>query len=72
MLSLLKNYVGDAAAPLIFLVLFLAIVGGSLWITPRLSAWLDKKAAANKSYFDGILEKDPNQKSEEEQGESHV
>lgn len=72
MLSLLKNYVGETAAPVIFLALFLVIVGGALWITPRLSAWLDKKEASSKSYFDGMLEQDPNQKSEEEQGDSHV
>lgn len=61
MLSLLKNYVGETAAPVIFLVLFLVIVGGALWITPRLAAWLDKKSASNKGYFDGILEEDPHQ-----------
>ncbi len=59
MLTLLKNYVGETAAPIIFLVLFLVIVGGALWITPHLAAWLDKKDAANKGYFDGMLEEDP-------------
>ena len=73
MLSLLKDYVGDAAAPAIFLVLFLVIVGGSLWITPRLAAWLDKKSAANKGYFDGMLEEDPGHtEGGEEKGEDHV
>ena len=79
MLSLLKNYVGDAAAPVIFLVLFLVIVGGSLWITPRLAAWLDKRSAANQGYFDGMLEEDPGgpdqdaqdaEKYQEENGQS--
>lgn len=62
MLTLLKNHVGETAAPLIFLVLFLVIVGGALWITPRLAHWLDRKEAQNKGYFDGMLEKDPNKK----------
>lgn len=43
MLSLLKGSVGETAAPLIFLVLFLVIVGGALWVTPRLAKWLDQR-----------------------------
>ena len=35
MLSLLKDHVSDAAAPLIFAILFLVIVGAALWLTPR-------------------------------------
>jgi len=62
MLSLIQDKVGETAAPIIFLALFLVIVGGSLWITPRLAAWLDQKEAANKSYFEGMLEEDPKQK----------
>lgn len=60
MLTLLKGHVSDAAAPFIFLALFLVIVGGALWLTPRLARWLDKKDAANKSYYDGMLTEDPN------------
>lgn len=66
MLSLLRGHVSEAAAPLIFLVLFLLIVGGALWLTPRLAKWLDKKDAANKSYYDGMLTEDPNQSESEE------
>ena len=60
MLSLLKGHVGDTVAPVIFVVLFLVIVGGALWITPRLARWMDKKDAAHKSYYDGMLTEDPN------------
>ena len=69
MLSLLKGHVGDTVAPVIFVVLFLVIVGGALWVTPRLARWLDQKDAQNKGYFDGMLEEDPNKaekKNEEE------
>ena len=69
MLTLLRDHVGDTAEPLIFLVLFLVIVGGALWVTPRLARWLDQKDAQNKGYFDGMLEEDPNKaekKNEEE------
>ena len=65
MLELLKNYVGDAAAPAIFLVLFLVIVGGALWLTPRIASWLDKKDRANPGYFDGMLEEDPSENKED-------
>lgn len=67
MLSLLKGHVSDAAAPLIFVVLFLVIVGAALWLTPRLAKWLDKKDAQNKSYYDGMLTEDPNAPKEEEE-----
>ena len=66
MLSLLRGHVSDAAAPFIFVVLFLVIVGASLWLTPRLASWLDKKESANKSYYDGMLTEDPNAPEEKE------
>lgn len=69
MLELLKNHVGDAAAPAIFLVLFLVIVGGALWLTPRIAKWLDEKDAAHKSYYDGMLEEDPNKDASPEEKE---
>ena len=59
MLSLLKGYVGDAAAPFIFLVLFLVIGGGALWLTPRIARWLDERDRKHPGYFDGMLEEDP-------------
>jgi len=75
MLSLLKGSVGETAAPLIFLVLFLVIVGGALWVTPRLAKWLDQREAKNKSYFDGMLEEDPAEAADtsaQKGGDSHV
>ena len=72
MLSLIKDHVSDAAAPFIFVGLFLVIVGAALWLTPRLAKWLDKKDAANKSYYDGMLTEDPNapEDGEEKDGKS--
>ena len=67
MLLLLKGHVSDAAAPVIFLVLFLVIVGAALWLTPRLAKWLDKKESAHKSYYDGMLTEDPNAPKEKEE-----
>lgn len=67
MLSLLKGHVSDAAAPFIFVALFLVIVGAALWLTPRLAKWLDQKDAQNKSYYDGMLTEDPNAPKEKEE-----
>ena len=69
MLSLLKGHVNDAVAPLIFLVLFLVIVGAALWLPPRLAKWLDKKEAGHKGYYDGMLTEDPNAPKEERESE---
>ncbi len=66
MISLLRGHVSDAAAPFVFVILFLVIVGAALWITPRLASWLDKKDIENKSYYDGMLTEDPNAPKEEQ------
>ena len=66
MLSLIKDHVSDAAAPFIFVGLFLVIVGASLWLTPRLAKWLDERSAQNRGYFDGMLEEDPDQSRKKE------
>lgn len=72
MLTILSRYMPDAS-PWVFLVLFAAllliIVGGALWLTPRLAKWLDERRANNKSYYDGMLEEDPNQPKEPEDAE---
>ena len=68
MLTILARYMTDAsplAFAVLFLGLFLIIVGGSLWLTPRIARWLDRKDKENKSYYDGMLEKDPNQPEDE-------
>ena len=55
-----------AAAPALFLALFLVIVGGALYLTPRIAAWLDKKSEKHPGYFDHMLTEDPNAPKEEE------
>ena len=67
MLSLLRGHVSDAMAPFIFVVLFLVIVGASLWLTPRLAKWMDEKAASHKGYYDGMLTEDPNAPKEDKE-----
>ena len=61
MQSLYQRFSGStAAAPVIFLVLFLVIVGGALYLTPRIAAWLDRKSEGRPGYFDNMLTRDPN------------
>lgn len=64
LLEILRNHMSEKAAtilfPLIFVVLFLVIGGGALWLTPRIAAWLDRQQAKNKNFYDGMLEHDPN------------
>ena len=58
MLELLRGAVGEAAAPVIFVVLFLVIVGGALWITPRLARWVEERKKNHPGYFDGMKEEE--------------
>ena len=62
MYSLLQRFAGNtAAAPVLFLVLFLVIVGAALFLTPRLAAWLERKEKETKpGFYDGMLTEDPN------------
>ena len=69
MLELLKNHVGDTAAPLGFLILFLVIVGGALYLTPRIAKWLDERDRHHPGYFDGMLEEDPSKDGEDSHGD---
>ena len=64
MLELLKGYVGETAAPLVFLVLFLVIGGAALWLTPRLAKWLDEQRKQNSGYYDGMMEQPPEEESD--------
>ncbi len=72
MLNLLKNVVGETAAPFIFLILFLVIVGAALWLTPRLARWLDRKSSARKGFYDDMLTEDPKKTQEENEEKSDV
>ena len=67
MLALLRGHVSDGAAPFIFVVLFLVIVGAALWLTPRLAKWMDRMDAEHKGYYDGMLTEDPNAPEEEKE-----
>ena len=68
-------YQGSLEAMKQYGAVYLAIVGGALWVTPRLAKWLDQREAKNKSYFDGMLEEDPAETADtsvQKGGDSHV
>ena len=70
MLALLHGLVPETLWPLVFVAVFLLIGGVALYLTPRLSDWLDKRREKNPGYFDDMLTSDPEQlipeKKEEE------
>ena len=62
----LERFAGNsAAAPVLFLVLFLVIGGAALYLTPRIARWLDKKSTQHRSFYDGMLTEDPRKKPAE-------
>ncbi len=69
MINLLKGLVGEAAAPFLFLAVFLLIVGGALYLTPRLAKRWDELSKKRPGYFDGMLEQPPEPPREAEEGE---
>ena len=71
--ELLKHTDNEIIIILAIIVLFLVVVGGALYLTPRLARWLDKREKTHPGYFDGMLEEDPNAKKPEEEKEGdHV
>ena len=60
----LKTYAGENAAPFAAIALFVLVVGVSLWLTPKLAAWIDAHRNDTKSFYDGMMEQP--QENEEE------
>ena len=72
MSALFEYFAGnDAAAVVIFLGLFLVIVGGALFLTPRIARWLDQEKKTHPGFYDGMLEQNPRTKEKEEQKGEH-
>lgn len=61
MSALYEKFAGNnAAAPVLFLVLFLVIVGGALYLTPRIARWIEQRQKKNPGFYEGMLTEDPN------------
>ena len=61
MSALYEKFAGNnAAAPALFLVLFLVIVGAALYLTPRIARWIENRQKKNTSFYEGMLTEDPN------------
>lgn len=61
----LKENVGQRSAPFVAIALFVAVVGVSLWLTPRLAKWIDKKRKDSPGFYDGMMEQ-PSKDGEDE------
>lgn len=61
MSALYEKFAGNnAAAPVLFLLLFLVIVGGALYLTPRIARWIEQRQKKNPGFYEGMLTEDPN------------
>ena len=58
--GLVRSLAGTVGAPLAILIVFLGIVGLTLYLTPRIAKWLDKNDKTHRGYYDGMLTEDPN------------
>jgi len=59
MISYFHGMVSEAVWPFVFLVVFLIIGGGALYLTPRIAEWIDEKRRSRPGYYDGMLEQSP-------------
>ena len=61
MTALYERLAGNnLAAPVVFLALFLVIVGGALYLTPRIARWIEGRQKKNPGFYEGMLTEDPN------------
>ena len=73
--ELIKRADNDLVTILAIAALFLVVVGGALYLTPRIARWLDKREKTHPGYFDGMMEQPPEAMEEEkteETEEKHV
>ena len=54
--ELLRNRLGTNVAPFAAVVLFVVVVGASLWLTPRLARWIDARRGKTKGFFDDMMD----------------
>lgn len=73
--ELIKRADNDLVTILAIAALFLVVVGGALYLTPRIARWLDNREKTHPGYFDGMMEQPPEAAEEqktEETEEKHV
>ena len=61
----LKNNVGDRLAPFVAVAIFVAVVGVALWLTPRVSKWIDKRRMETPDFYHGMHTEPPEDTAEE-------
>lgn len=71
--DLLKEHLGQNAAPFVAIALFVIVVGVSLWLTPRLSNWIDDRRKKTRGFFDDMMEHPPeDERDDKDLGEENV
>ena len=55
----LKNHLGQTTAPIAAIVLFVVVVGVSIWLTPRIARWIDGRRGKTRGFYDGMMEEPP-------------
>ena len=60
----LVEHFGGNSAPFAALAVFVAVVGISLWLTPRLAKWIDERRKDVPGFYDGMCEQ-PTEDGEE-------
>lgn len=55
----LVRHFGGNTAPFAAIVVFVFVVGVSLWLTPRLAKWIDEKRKDVPGFYDGMHEQPP-------------
>jgi len=68
MTILYEKFAGnDVAFLVIFAIMFLVIVGGSLFLTPKIARWVDEHRKKKPGFYDGMLEEAPDSVSAEDE-----
>ena len=60
-----ENHLSQNEVPFAALLLFVAVVGLSLWFTPMLARWIDRRKRENRVFYDDMLQKPPADEQDE-------
>ena len=59
LVEFLRNNFGRHGAPFAAIIMFIIVVGVSLWLTPRIAAWIDTRRKDVPGFYDGMHEHPP-------------
>lgn len=62
----LQTHVDQNTAPFVAIALFAVVVGVSLWMTPYVAKWIEKRSSEHTGFFDGMMEEPPEDTEEKQ------